>query len=287
MDVDLARTFLAVTAAGSFLEAAERVHVTQSTVSARIRTLEERLGRPLFERGHSGAALTPAGRRFHRHAVAFVRTWTQAKIDAGLPETLETSLRIGAPQSLWDGYLMRALPTLMRELPAIALIAETGYPDVLATRLIAGDLDLAVAYRPHTTEGLLVERVLEDEFALVTSDPDTNADPFGDNYVFVDWSPEFRADHIRALPSVATPRLQLAVGTLGLQYLQAGPATGYFPMRIVEPEIRAGRLRLVETAPRFAYAVYAMIQETDKQDAAGKAAGVLLALGRETVDEHV
>ena len=50
MDIELARTFLAIVAAGSFVRAAERLHVAQTTVSARVRLLEEQLRRPLFVR---------------------------------------------------------------------------------------------------------------------------------------------------------------------------------------------------------------------------------------------
>ena len=64
MDTDQVRTFLAVAANGSFLEAASRLHVTQSTVSARIQSLEGYLGNKLFVRNRSGASLTPAGKRF-------------------------------------------------------------------------------------------------------------------------------------------------------------------------------------------------------------------------------
>ena len=58
MDITNIRTFLAVVETGSFVSAAERVHVTQSTVSMRIRSLEEQLGVKVFERNKSGASLT-------------------------------------------------------------------------------------------------------------------------------------------------------------------------------------------------------------------------------------
>jgi DNA-binding transcriptional LysR family regulator len=45
MDIDRARTFLEIIHSGSFLKASERLHVTQTTVSARIRTLEGEIGR--------------------------------------------------------------------------------------------------------------------------------------------------------------------------------------------------------------------------------------------------
>src|SRR5690606_15581902 len=53
--------FLAVADCGSFSAAAERLGRVQSNVTARIRSLEQRLGATLFERGRRGAALTPAG----------------------------------------------------------------------------------------------------------------------------------------------------------------------------------------------------------------------------------
>jgi len=73
MDVNLARTFLMVADTGSFIDAARKMNVTQSTVSARIKGLEDMLGRPLFERSKSGAELTAAGEQFQKHALALVR----------------------------------------------------------------------------------------------------------------------------------------------------------------------------------------------------------------------
>ena len=85
MDTELARTFLAVIEAGSFSNAAERLHVTQSTVSARLRTLESFLGTALFVRNKSGSSLTAAGRQFQRHALLLIRTVEQARHDVGIP----------------------------------------------------------------------------------------------------------------------------------------------------------------------------------------------------------
>ena len=64
MDINLARTFIMVAETGSFIEAARRLNITQSTVSARIKRLEEELGRELFARSKGGANLTSAGEQF-------------------------------------------------------------------------------------------------------------------------------------------------------------------------------------------------------------------------------
>src|SRR3546814_4203826 len=68
MDTELARTLLSIVAAGSFVGAAERLYVTQSTVSARIHALEEHLCCTLFVRHTVGTTLTPARRQFEKHA---------------------------------------------------------------------------------------------------------------------------------------------------------------------------------------------------------------------------
>ena len=79
MDTELARTFLAVVATGNFISAADRLHVTQSTVSARIHALERTLGCILFVRNRGGTTLTAAGRQFQKHASTLVRTVEQAR----------------------------------------------------------------------------------------------------------------------------------------------------------------------------------------------------------------
>ena len=65
---ELVETFLDLTKTLNFNHSAERLNVSQSTVSSRIRVLEEQLGTPLFTRGRSGARLTPSGERFQAHA---------------------------------------------------------------------------------------------------------------------------------------------------------------------------------------------------------------------------
>jgi len=83
MDTELARTFLAVIATGSFVDASQRLHITQSTVSSRIQRLEEQLGTELFVRNKAGTTLTPAGRQFQRHAALLTRPVEQARQEIG------------------------------------------------------------------------------------------------------------------------------------------------------------------------------------------------------------
>jgi DNA-binding transcriptional LysR family regulator len=114
MDTELARTFLTVITSGSFISAAERLHVSQSTVSTRIHTLEDQLGCTLFVRNKAGTTLTSAGRQLQRHAATLVRTIEQARHDIGIPEGFSGTLVIGGRIGLWEEFLLK-WPQLMRD----------------------------------------------------------------------------------------------------------------------------------------------------------------------------
>jgi len=257
MDVTLARTFLAVVETGSFVEAARRVFVTQSTVSMRIKQLEQELGRKLFERSKGGARLTPSGAQFEKHAQAIVRVWEHARLEIALPENYIASITIGAPYSLWDGFLLDWVARMRADAPAIAIRTQTGFSDVLIRRLIDGTLDIGVMYAPQSRPGFKVELLFEDEIVLVSSAENPSARP-GADYIFVDWGPEFRADHSLNFPDLSTPGLYMELGSLGLNYLLQNRGSGYFPKRLVAPYLDDGRLKRIASAPVFHYPAYAV-----------------------------
>jgi len=255
MDVDLARTFLAVVETGSFVAAAERVFVTQSTVSMRIKALEDRLGKLLFERSKAGASLTPAGAQFHKHALAMVRVWEQARLEVALPEGYHDALTIGSPYSLWDGFVLEWLARMRARAPEIALRTLVGFSNVLMQRLVEGTLDIGVMYTPQSRPGFQVEMLFEEELVLVSSEPRPPKRP-GKNYIYVDWGPEFRSDHGLNFPDLSTPGLYMELGSLSLKYLLQNRATGYFPRRLVAPHLKDGTLKRVAAAPVFHYPAY-------------------------------
>src|ERR1041385_5619604 len=109
MDIELARTFLEIVSTGSFIKAAGRLHVAQTTVSARVRLLEQLLGRPLFVRNKAGATLTPAGEQFLRFAPAFVQLWQGTRHQVAVPPGHRAVLTVGSEVSIWE-LMTRTLP---------------------------------------------------------------------------------------------------------------------------------------------------------------------------------
>jgi DNA-binding transcriptional LysR family regulator len=254
MDIDQARTFLAITAHGSFLEAARRQHLTQSTVSARIARLEEELGVRLFVRKRAGASLTPAGRRFLHHAKRLVLTAEQARDEVGLPGRFRASLRVGGRIALWEGFLPQWVGWLRRTAADVAVRSEIGFEEDLMPRLIEGTLDLALMYTPTHSPGLVVEHLFDERLVLVSSRADARGP--GEDYVYVEWGPGFYAQHAQSYPEMERPAQVVNIGWLGVQLILHNGGSCFLPLRMAEPLLAAGRLYRVPDSPQYLHPVY-------------------------------
>lgn len=255
MDTELARTFLVVIATGSFVAAAQRLHVTQSTVSTRIQRLEEALGAELFIRNKAGTTLTPAGRQFQRHATLLTRTVEQARQEIGIVSGFRATLTVGGRIGLWEDLLLRWLPIFAALAPDVAIRALIGFEDDLMQALIDGTAHIGVMYAPQARPGLTVEPLLEERLVMVSTQANPPANP-GRDYVYVDWGPEFFAQHSLAYPNFSGAALTVNIGWLGLQRILAFGGSGYFPARMLREHELAGRLHRVADAPEFRLPAY-------------------------------
>lgn len=255
MDTELARTFLAVIATGSFVSAAERLHVTQSTVSTRIRLLETTLGCRLFVRNKGGTTLTPAGKHFQKHASTLVRTVEQARHDLGIARGYRATVTIGARLGLWEQFLLQQLPVLLARATDLSVRAEIGLESDLMEGLVEGRLDIAILYTPESRPGLKVEFLFDDRLVLVSTrgQPRPTLDA---GYVYIDWGPEFLARHSASFPEFFGAALTANIGWLGLQHVLANGGSGYFPIRLVRPHLESGRLAVVPGAPEFSISAH-------------------------------
>jgi DNA-binding transcriptional LysR family regulator len=259
MDITLARTFLEIAASRSFVQAAERLHVTQTAVSARVRTLEDLLGVQLFQRSKAGASLTPAGEQFHRHALTLVQVWERARQQMAVPAGRRALLAIGCEPGLWNPLLVDWLLWLRKGAADVALHTEVGQADDLLARVANGTLDLVIAYAPRHRTGLRIELLIEEKLVLVTTAAPAGTDPA--SYVYVDWGGEFAEQHALAFPQLANAPVWVNFGPLGLEYLLAVGGSGYFRESVARPHLKAGRLHRVPGAPEFLYPAYAVYPE--------------------------
>ena len=254
MDIDQAKTFLAIAAHGSFLEAAKRLYVTQSTVSARVQNLESELGAQLFVRNRAGASLTTAGKRFLQHAKTLVLTVEQARHDVGLPSRYRATVRIGGRIALWEDFLPSWVGRMRQTASDISIRSEIGFEEDLMRRLVEGTLDIGVMYTPSHAPGLIVEHLFDETLVMVSTNPDTRWP--GDDYVYVEWGPGFYARHQESFPDLARPPQVVNIGWLGIQLIVANGGSCFLPIRMARPLIQEGRLYQVSSAPEFPLPAY-------------------------------
>jgi DNA-binding transcriptional LysR family regulator len=281
MDIELARTFVEIVSTGSFIKAADRLHVAQTTVSARVRLLEQQLGRPLFVRNKGGASLTPAGEQFLRFAPTFVQLWQRARQQVAVPEGHRAVLTVGSEVSLWQPLLVDWVRMMRRSHQDIALRVHVDVPQDLITHVAAGLVDIAIMYAPQHRPGLEIDLLMEEELVLVTTDLATYRanDP---RYVHVEWGPDFSLHHGVSFPDM-TPSLVANLGPLALNYVLSEGGSGYFRMHAIQPYLESGKLHLVPGAPHFSFPVYAVHSVNVDAETLKAALTVLRAVSRVAV----
>jgi len=169
MELRHVRYFDAVAETLNFTRAAERLHVTQSTLSHQIRQLEEELGVELFDRSSKKVRMTEAGEILRSHL-----TPALGQIDRAVQalrsnaETLTGSIRLGTTPSFNTRMVPLCVSTFLHHYPGIQVTVEELSADMIARRLASGHLDLAVSYRPEGTD-LWFEPLYNEELRLVVA----------------------------------------------------------------------------------------------------------------------
>lgn len=255
MNIVLARTFLEVVESGNFFTAADRLHVTQSTISMRVKALEDELGRKLFVRHKSGTKLTVAGNQFRLYAELIVSTWERARQEIVLPAGIETVLSIGAESHLWDSFLVAWLREFRDEQKDVAVRAEVGDSAWLTRQLTEGLLDIAITYTPNVRSGVVVEPLYDEKLVLVSHKP-RGLLRWSPDYIYTDWGADIREAHSRAYPGGNRPSLTGSLGPLSIRLVLENGGSGYFPYGSVRGYIGRKKLFVVTGAPMFERKVY-------------------------------
>lgn len=254
MDTILIKTFLEVVTCNSFAAAAERLFISQSAVSLRIKSLEQQIGRPVFLRSKAGVQVTPAGQRLIRHASSFLQIWEEAKQEVAIPEEFDDVLVIAAEQGMWERLLIRWLPLLAESFPRMAFRAEEGKSLDIIRHMVTGTTDIAVLYTPQLRPGLEIRHLFDEHLILISDKP--GVESLESDYVFVDWGEEFTNFHNAAFPDSAHPRITFKLGQVTLNFLLNNGGSAFMPKRLAQPLIDAGRLFASANVPSFTIPVH-------------------------------
>ncbi len=164
------RAFCAIVERGNFSRAAATLRLTQPTLSAHVKNLEEALGVRLFDRTGRAAVLTPAGEVFHRYARRIL------DLSAGASQAVAAFLgemagEVELPASTVPGeYLLpRWLGSYCKRFPLVRVHLAVSDSRRVMERMLAGEAHLGVTGSAVEHPSLLCRRLCEDEVILVAA----------------------------------------------------------------------------------------------------------------------
>src|SRR3982074_2103694 len=168
LEVRHLKLLVTVAEEGSVTEAGRRLHLTQSALSHPVRDAEQKLGTALFLRLGRRMVLTPAGERLiacARRVLAELGD-AEAQIE-GLHGGARGEIRLSTECYTCYHWLPPVLPELQRDYPhvSVRIVIEATRQPVAA--LLRGELERAVVSSPVRDRNLVVERLFDDEWAVI------------------------------------------------------------------------------------------------------------------------
>lgn len=266
MDITTLKTFLEVAKVKHFGHAADNLCVTQSAVSARVRALEETLGCELLVRERSNIHLSASGEALLPYARSIVSNWERANEHLSMPEGVNTQISVGGLPGVWDMVLQPWLNRVYAMFPDVAVSAEVLSEDSLHDRLVNRSLDLAFAYDTPRGKYLNSAKFAELSLVLISSEDKQELNTaLESGYVFVDWGTNFAVQHAQFFSDSPISRLRTTQGRVAYEQVKARGGAAYLAKPMVEKALEKKELYLVDGAPEFNRAVYALYhQKTEK-----------------------
>jgi DNA-binding transcriptional LysR family regulator len=253
MHVRQLETFIRIVETGSFAGAAQAMHTTQSTVSARMRELEGALGVPLFDRSGHRAILTPRGRAL-----------------------LERARQMGVAGLVAMTWLPRLMAAMRERFPGVTVQLEVALTTPLVERLGSGELDLAIATGPVQGGRLEYLSLGYDQFvwmapgnmplpghALAPAElagwPVLGLSEASHHYPVIEqW---FHAGKASYQPVVSCSNVRVLA-----DLTVAGLGVSLLPRRSCRKELEAGQLRVIETYPALPPVEFVALYKRDILD---------------------
>lgn len=259
MQIELLDTFLDLIETRSFHRTAERLHITQSTVSARVQALEAATGARLFTRSRAGTDLSTEGLKFESHARALRHAWAEAR-RAVEPSPTAITLRIGIQNDLAAGQIGAWLANFRRALPDCAFYIEPDYSVQMCRDIDLGSLDFAVVYSPQPQPDLHIVSIGEVRYRLVSTAGALRADVTPQSYIRGSYSAAFDRTHGIVMPEFTVALLASGQNAAVVGMLQAMGGSGFVLEDSARALVAAGFQMVTDVEP-IGQPIYAVMHQ--------------------------
>ncbi len=265
MNLTELQTFLTILETGSLVNASKRLNVTQSTITTRLKSLEDELGQVLINRQKSGITLTTSGERLRRYASTILELWKQAKQETALPRGINSVCNIGCHPDLWCNLGQRLFDHIRHTEPTVALSVWHGGQTDLDKWVQAGLIDVSLTYWPTAHGGQIVHPLSPDRLVLVSTTKDSPM-KFDPDYIYVEAGETFGRQHAAAYSDAGTAKLSFGTAQLGVEHILENGGSAYLPYRIAKTFIQEHRLFQISHAPEFQRNIYMVLNKNAAQD---------------------
>ncbi len=256
MQIDLLDTFLDLVETRSFNRTADRLGVTQSTVSARVAALEDAIGARLFIRSRAGTEMSTEGVRFESHARLLRQEWNEAR-HAVAPAGDTATLRLGIQNDLAAAHIGELVAEFRRAFPQMAFYIEPDYSTQMCADLVTGAQDFALLFTPKPHPDLYFQSVGEVTYRLISSDAATRAAINPATYISTNFSPAFARAHRQLLPDLTSTPLAVGQSATVVSLLQAMGGSGFVSAETADAMVASGRFAHVSDVADMGQPIYA------------------------------
>jgi LysR family transcriptional regulator, flagellar master operon regulator len=259
MQIELIDTFLDLMETMSFNRTAERLGVTQSTVSNRIVTLEAALGRKLFSRSRAGTRPTVAGQRFLSHARDLRHEWNEARRDVSASGNAGRSMRVGIQNDLAGARMGEWVSEFRAAFPLTAFYIEVDYSNQMSADVLSGELDLAFMFTPRQVPDLHYENVGDIRYRMVSTEVERREDLTVERYILGAYSPAFVKAHRAIFPDLSATMIASGQNTAVCGMLASLGGSAFLLEESAVELVAAGRVKMVAGVDPILQPVHATV----------------------------
>jgi DNA-binding transcriptional LysR family regulator len=259
MSLQQLEAFFWVVNLGSFSAAADRLYVTQTTVSMRIKELESSLGVSLFDRSKRSAHATAAGLELMQYARRILDLTAEIKQKIASPDSFSGQVRIGVAEVVSITWLPKFIEAISADYPNVRFEIDQALTGELMDSLRKGSIDLMLAPGRVPTPNMTTSSLGTVQFAwmaspalglgghVLTAAELARCPVVGltqESYHHAEIEDWFRRANARCHYQVRCKSMAVAASMV-----IAGMGVSYLPLRCYASEVEHGKMQVLRTSP--------------------------------------
>lgn len=235
MDYNKIESFMSIVETGSITNAADKLYVSQSTLSDRLSSLEEELGTRLIQRGpgNKKLTLTEKGVEFLDFSARYLEL--NKEIEAWKENRERFQLKISAPQSV-NSYLFRNFYKNFFESTQHHLNISSHWNRTVHNLVYSFNTDIGIVSRPYQSKQVITKSLLEEPLKVIYDSRYADYQDLKElkkrNQIYISWGPEYEEWYRKHWDPNESPKVSLDSPELLIHYLESDQAWAVVPLCI-------------------------------------------------------